>query len=102
MTMLYGQSWERRELEAHVGRMEQIAGIQHFTLSEGFSAGVEQALVRTGAGLSYVVSFSKGMDISLAEFGGVPSVGNLPTAMPTRHITNQKAMTGCVRLPAAY
>jgi hypothetical protein len=69
---LYGQSWDRHELEARVGRIEQIAGIQRFQLAEGFSAGVQQAMVRTGAGLSYTVNLSKGMDISLAEFGGVP------------------------------
>jgi hypothetical protein len=28
--MLYGKSWSRRELEARVGRIEQIAGIQRF------------------------------------------------------------------------
>ncbi|MGD2079021.1 MAG: aldose 1-epimerase family protein, partial [Chloroflexota bacterium] len=34
--------------------------------------GNEQILVRTGAGLSYFVSPSRALDISLAEFGGVP------------------------------
>lgn len=69
---LYGHSFSRRELEAHVGRLEQVGGLRRITLSEGFSAEVEQIQVRTGAGLTYAVTPSRGMDISLAEFGGVP------------------------------
>jgi len=65
-------SWTRRELEARVGRIEQIGGIRRFQLSEGPEAGVEQIQVRTGAGLTYYISPTRGMDISLAEFGGAP------------------------------
>ena len=69
---LYNQDWTRRELEARVGRIEQIGGIQRFNLMEGPEAGVEQIQIRTGAGLTYYVSPSRGLDISLAEIGGVP------------------------------
>ncbi len=69
---LYGRTWTRRELEARVGRLEQIAGIRRLELTEGPERGVEQLQVRTGSGLSYYVSPTRGMDISLAEFGGVP------------------------------
>lgn len=69
---LYDRAWTRRELEARVGRLEQIAGIRRFVLAEGSETGVEQIQVRTGAGLAYTVSPQRGLDISLAEFGGVP------------------------------
>jgi Domain of unknown function (DUF4432) len=69
---LYGRKWTRRELEARVGRLEQVAGIRKMKLSEGREADVEQIQVRTGAGLAYYVSPMHGMDISLAEFGGIP------------------------------
>ncbi|WP_240420158.1 DUF4432 family protein [Paenibacillus periandrae] len=69
---LYGKNWSRRELEARVGKIEQIAGIRRFIGTEGNETGVEQIQVRTGAGLSYYVTPSKGLDISLAEFHGVP------------------------------
>ena len=69
---LYGQTYSRREIEARVGRLEQVGGLRRFTLSEGPEAGVEHIQVRTGAGLSYLVSPSRGLDISLAEFGSVP------------------------------
>jgi hypothetical protein len=69
---LYGRSWTRRELEARVGRIEQIGGLRHVTGDDGPEKGVEQIQVRTGAGLSYVVLPSRGMDIGLADFGGTP------------------------------
>ncbi len=69
---LYGREWTRRELEARVGRIEQIGGVRRLQWAEGAEEGVIQYQVRTGAGLSYYVSPSRGLDISLAEFGGVP------------------------------
>lgn len=69
---LYGKKWTRREVEARVGRLEQMGGIRRLTLTEGSEAGVELIQVRTGAGLTYYVSPLRGLDISLTEFGGVP------------------------------
>jgi hypothetical protein len=69
---LYGRDWTRRQVEERTGRIEQIGGIRRFQLSEGPEAGVEQIQVRTGAGLTYYISPTRGMDISLAEFGGSP------------------------------
>ncbi|MFD1904052.1 hypothetical protein ACFTAO_40455 [Paenibacillus rhizoplanae] len=68
MARLYGREWTRRELEARVGRIEQLAGVQPFVMREGPEAGQEVFRVRTGSGLSYWVHPGKGMDISLAEF----------------------------------
>jgi hypothetical protein len=69
---LYNRTWTRREIEARVGRLEQIGGIRRYHLSEGLEAGVEQLQVRTGAGLTYYVTPARALDISLAEFGGAP------------------------------
>lgn len=69
---LYGRQWTRRELEARVGRLEQIGGIRRWQLNEGREAGVEVIQVRTGAGLCYEVVPSKGLDLSLAEIYGSP------------------------------
>lgn len=69
---LYGRSWTRREIEARVGRLEQIGGIRRLRLTEGLEADVEQIQVCTGAGLTYYVSPQRCLDISLAQFGGVP------------------------------
>lgn len=69
---LYGRSYTRRQIEALTGRLEQIGGLRRFTLNEGPEAGVEQIQVRTGAGLTYTISPSRALDISLAELGGAP------------------------------
>lgn len=69
---LYGEHRTRREIEARVGRLGQIGGIRRMKLTEGKQAGMELVEVRTGAGLSFEVSLSKGMDISLAQLWGVP------------------------------
>lgn len=69
---LYGRSWTRRELEARIGKLEQIGGIRRFECAEGPEKGTELIQVRTGAGLSYTVTPTKGLDLSLAEFGGTP------------------------------
>ena len=69
---LYGKEWTRRDLEAHVGRIEQIGGLRRVQLSEGPETGVEQIQVRTGAGLAYTILPSRGMDIGLTEFCGTP------------------------------
>ena len=69
---LYGKQWSRREIESRIGRIEQIGGIRHFKLTGGTEADVDLIQVRTGAGLTYYVSPMRGLDISLAEFGGAP------------------------------
>lgn len=69
---LYGKEWNDRELRARVGRMEQVAGVRRYRLVEGPEEGVEQIEVRTGAGLRYLVSPHRGLDIGLVEFCGVP------------------------------
>ncbi|WP_214630788.1 aldose 1-epimerase family protein [Paenibacillus agaridevorans] len=69
---LYGEKRSRREVEARVGQLGQIGGVRRMTLTEGKSAGVEIIEVRTGAGLAFEVTPSKGMDISLAQLWGVP------------------------------
>lgn len=69
---LYGKKWSRRDIESRVGRLEQIGGARRVRLVEGPEAGVELIQVRTGAGLTYYISPMRGLDISLAEFGGAP------------------------------
>ena len=69
---LYNRTWTRRELEARVGRIEQIGGVRRLRLDEGPENGVEQIQVRTGSGLAYSLTPEHCLDISLTEFGGVP------------------------------
>lgn len=69
---LYGVHRTRREVEARVGRLGQVGGVRRLRLTEGKEAGMDIIEVRTGAGLSFEISPSKGMDISLAQMWGVP------------------------------
>lgn len=69
---LYGQEWTRRELEERIGRLEQIGGVRRLQATEGLEQGLETVQVRTGAGLEYFVNPSRGLDISLCQFGGAP------------------------------
>jgi hypothetical protein len=69
---LYDRDWNRRELEARTGRIEQIGGLRRVILDDGNETGVEEIQVRTGAGLAYSLLPSRGLDIGLTEFGGVP------------------------------
>jgi hypothetical protein len=69
---LYGKDVTRRELEARVGRIEQLGGVRRLECAEGLEKGLETVHVRTGAGLEYFVNPSRGLDISLCEFNGAP------------------------------
>lgn len=69
---LYGRNWTRRQLEARVGRIDHIAGLQRFRMEEGPAAGVELIQVRTGSGLAYYVDPTHALDILLVQFMGVP------------------------------
>ena len=72
MPALFGQTVSRTELFRRVGDLSQVAGIRLMTLQEGFEAGVRIADVRTGSGLRLQVTLDRGMDISVADFKGVP------------------------------
>ena len=69
---LYDRNLTRRELEARVGRIEQVGGVRRMVLTEGKEQGTEVIQVRTGAGLAYHVLPSRCLDISLATVGDVP------------------------------
>jgi galactose mutarotase-like enzyme len=79
---LYGKTWQRRELEARIGRLDQIGGVQRLRGIEGPEREVEQIIVRTGGGLVYTVTPEKGMDIALAEFAGAPIAWMAPNGLP--------------------
>ncbi|AZN39742.1 aldose 1-epimerase family protein [Paenibacillus albus] len=68
--LLHGKVYTRREIEARVGRIEQIGGIRKLTLADGNENGSSVISVRTGAGLSFDVTPDKGLDLSSAAFSG--------------------------------
>lgn len=62
--------YPRSELVHRVGRMEQVAGIEQFSLIEGAAQGVRVARVSTGTGLVFDVVLDRGMDLGQATHRG--------------------------------
>lgn len=72
MPRLFGRSYSRTELLERVGDISQVGGVRRYALADGNERGVEAAQFRTGTGFNFEVLLSRGMDISLGEFSGVP------------------------------
>ena len=72
MATLFGQAISRAELEKRIGDLSQVAGVRLLRLQEGREAGVRVADARTGSGLRFQVTLDRGMDISLADYKGIP------------------------------
>jgi len=72
MATLFGQELTQESLRKRTGHLQQVAGIRFSELSEGREAGVRIADVRTGSGLRFQVTLDRGMDISAAEYKGIP------------------------------
>lgn len=72
MLSLFGQQYTRAELQKRVGHLSQVAGVRCMQLQDGNEAGVRIADVRTGSGLRFQISLDRGMDISVAEYKGIP------------------------------
>jgi hypothetical protein len=72
MPTLFGTQLTIHELKDRIGDLSQVAGIRPLTLSAGKEEGVRAAEVRTGSGLRYLISLDRGMDISLADYRGIP------------------------------
>jgi hypothetical protein len=75
---LFGNNYSRRELEQHVGHLSQVAGVRLLQLQDGREAGVRIADVQTGSGLRFQISLDRGMDISVAEYKGMPLAWRSP------------------------
>jgi len=69
---LYGKTYNKAELLRRVGDISQIASVKLYELSAGNEKGVEAVDFRTGSGLNFTVLPGRGMDISFAEYNGIP------------------------------
>lgn len=77
--LLFGNDWERDDLRARVGNMDQLAGIQLVQLDDGNARPARAAIVYTGTGLTFTVLLDRGMDIAHAAFQGKPMGWRSPT-----------------------
>jgi len=85
MVELYGQRYTRKQLMRRVGQLSQVGGLRPFTFAEGPARGTLGVEVRSGSGFNYTVLADRGLDLSLAEYRGMPiawrsCVGDQPPA----------------------
>lgn len=81
MPELFGKTYSIAEIRRRVGDMSQLAGITSSTLNDGNETGVRALDFRTGSGLRFTVLPDRGMDISAAEWRGVPLVWHSSTGV---------------------
>ena len=79
MPSLYGRYYSKAELLERVGDISQVGGVRRYVLADGSESGVEVAEFRTGTGFNFNVLLSRGMDISLCEYKGMPLSWRSPT-----------------------
>ena len=72
MVQLFGQEFSRSELLQRIGDISQIAGVRMMRLEGGSEDGVRLVQFRTGTGFQFNVLPSRGLDVSLAEYKGIP------------------------------
>jgi hypothetical protein len=69
---LWARRWTKEGLLSHVGRLEQLAGVQLVEAGDGAERGVRLLLFRTGAGFDFEVLVDRGFDIGRARADGRP------------------------------
>jgi hypothetical protein len=72
LTKLFGKTWTKEEILAHVGDISTLGSIRLVELADGPGRGVRAADVRTGAGLHFTVLIDRGLDIGYAAFNEIP------------------------------
>jgi hypothetical protein len=72
MIDIFDKKHEKDELLKYVGDLSQVAGTKEYVLTSGKEDGVRGIDVKTGAGLSFTVLPSRGMDIAWADYKSVP------------------------------
>ena len=72
MAKLFGRTYTKEQLLARTGDISQIAGVRMVEFTEGPQKGVAAAEFKTGSGLNFTVLLDRGMDISSADWCGVP------------------------------
>ncbi len=72
MINLYGARYDRIQLLRHVGDISQLAHVKQYELTDGSEKGVDAIDFRTGSGLNFTVLPGRGLDISYAEYQGIP------------------------------
>jgi hypothetical protein len=79
MAKLFGEEFTRERLMKRIGDVSQVGGVKASELKDGREKGVEVIEFRTGSGFNFKVLPGRCMDISLAEYNGIPLCWCSPT-----------------------
>jgi hypothetical protein len=69
---LGGREFTRNELLRHVGRLEQLAGVELFECADGSERGVRLLRFSSGTGFAFEVLVDRGFDVGRAWHGATP------------------------------
>jgi hypothetical protein len=72
MAQVFGKEMKKIDILKRVGDIDQLAHINRIELKEGDANGVRALDVRNGGGLRFISLLDRGLDISTAEFNGIP------------------------------
>ncbi len=72
MINIFGETYDRVQLLRHIGDISQVAEVKTYQLSNGNEKGTDAIGFRTGSGLNFIVLPNRGMDISFADYNGIP------------------------------
>ena len=72
MAQLFDKEFTRADLLERVGEINQLGGVRIMRLEEGRGEGVRLIEARTGTGFRFNILPSRGMDVSFAEYKGIP------------------------------
>jgi hypothetical protein len=78
MIKLFNQTWSKDDLLRHTGHIEQIAGIRLLEAGEGRARGSRLLDVWTGSGLRFQVNADRALDLTAADFQGIPVAWRAP------------------------
>ena len=72
MINIFGEPYDRVQLLRHIGDISQLADVKTYQLTNGNEKGTDAIGFRTGSGLNFTVLPNRGMDISFADYNGIP------------------------------
>ena len=79
MINVFGHELDIAGLRAHVGNLQQVAGLRQVVLDDGVERGVRAIEVRTAGGIDFTCLVERALDVADASFGGIPLVWRAPT-----------------------
>lgn len=72
MPEIFGQHYERSDLEVRAGELQQLCGITPVVYDDGRARGTRGFLVRTGGGLELEIVADRALDVLSASYRGIP------------------------------